>query len=141
MPLRAPHPQAMMMPPQPFYMAPQAAQIRPGIMQNPFGNIAPPPGLHPHGMPQQQPKPPGEMGEPPSKRMRGEESLIPESEFMARNHSPVTFKVVVPNMSDKPGNIFSTILLEYNMKLQLCLLVTVRHALMLSKYCAFFDLL
>jgi splicing factor 3A subunit 1 len=106
MPLRAPHPQPMMMPPQPFYMAPQAAQIRPGIMQNPFGNIAPPPGMHPHGMPQQQPNPPGEMGEPPAKRMRGEESLIPESEFMARNHSPVTFKIVVPNMSDKPGKVF-----------------------------------
>jgi hypothetical protein len=63
-----------------------------------FGNIAPPPNMHGMG-----PKPPMDMGEPPSKRMRGEESLIPESEFMARHHSPVTFKVVVPNMADKPG--------------------------------------
>jgi hypothetical protein len=51
----------------------------------------------------QQSKPQMDLGEPPSKRMRGEESLIPESEFMARHHSPVTFKVSVPNMSDKPG--------------------------------------
>jgi splicing factor 3A subunit 1 len=92
MPLRAPHPQQMMMPPQPFFMAPQPPQMMA------FGNIAPPPNMHGMG-----PKPPMDMGEPPSKRMRGEESLIPESEFMARHHSPVTFKVVVPNMADKPG--------------------------------------
>ena len=97
MPLRAPHPQQMMMPPQQFFMAPQPPQMMA------FGNIQPPHNMHqpPHGM---APKPPMDMGEPPSKRMRGEESLIPESEFMARHHSPVTFKVAVPNMSDKPGN-------------------------------------
>ncbi len=121
MPLRAPHPQPMMMPPQPFFMTPQVGQIRPGIMQNPFGNIAAPPGIHPHSMPQPQPNPPGEMGEPPSKRMRGEESLIPESEFMARNHSPVTFKIFVPNMSDKPGNkstfIFKRIRYQFSSRL------------------------
>ena len=98
MPLRAPHPPQppMMIPQQPFFMAPQ-----PPIVHNPFGNIIPP-----HMQQQQQQKPQMDMGEPPSKRMRGEESLIPESEFMARHHSPVTFRVSVPNMSDKPGKLY-----------------------------------
>jgi hypothetical protein len=90
-PLRTPQP--MMIPPQPFFMGPTPPQLMP------FGNIAPPPP-----MPGMAPKPMMEMsGEPPLKRMRGEESLIPESEFFARHPSPVTFKVAVPNMADKPG--------------------------------------
>jgi len=40
--------------------------------------------------------------EPASKRQRTEENLIPEGEFLARNLSPVTFKVMVPQMPDKP---------------------------------------
>jgi splicing factor 3A subunit 1 len=79
MPLRAPHPQKMTMP---FFMMPQ------------------PPNMQGMG-----PKPPVDMAEPSSKPMRGEEeeSLIPESEFMARQHLPVvTFKVAVPNVADRP---------------------------------------
>ena len=99
MPIRPPQP-PIILPPQPFFMAPQPPQI-----PLPFSNMpnlpasAPPlPGL---------PKPPMDVsGEPPAKRMRGEESLIPEREFLARQHSPVTFKVAVPNMPDKPGNHF-----------------------------------
>jgi len=40
--------------------------------------------------------------EPANKRSRTEENLIPENEFLARNLSPVTFKVMVPQMPDKP---------------------------------------
>ena len=32
----------------------------------------------------------------------GEDNLMPEADFLARNVSPVTFRVVVPNMPDKP---------------------------------------
>lgn len=39
--------------------------------------------------------------EPPTKRQRTEDKLIPEGEFMARNLSPVSFKVTVPVMEDK----------------------------------------
>jgi hypothetical protein len=41
-------------------------------------------------------------GEPASKRQKTEEDLIPEGEFLARNLSPVSFKVMVPQMPDKP---------------------------------------
>jgi len=40
--------------------------------------------------------------EPASKRSRTEENLIPEGEFLARNVSPVTMSIAVPNMPDKP---------------------------------------
>merc|ERR1719330_6959 len=42
-----------------------------------------------------------EQDEPPTKRQRTEDNLIPEGEFMARNLSPVSFKVTVPVMEDK----------------------------------------
>ena len=40
--------------------------------------------------------------EPASKRQKTEEDLIPVGEFLARNLSPVSFKVMVPQMPDKP---------------------------------------
>lgn len=39
--------------------------------------------------------------EPPSKRSRTEDQLIPEHDFLAQNKGPVTFQVQVPNMMDK----------------------------------------
>ena len=58
------------------------------------------------------PTPPGGMGEkkeldggqggPPAKRLKTEENLIPEGQFLARYQSPVTFKVSIPNITDKP---------------------------------------
>eukprot|EP00092_Neocalanus_flemingeri_P015148 GFUD01016365.1.p1 GENE.GFUD01016365.1~~GFUD01016365.1.p1 ORF type:complete len:693 (-),score=250.90 GFUD01016365.1:3063-5141(-) len=51
---------------------------------------------------QQQQQQPMDEDEPASKRQRTEENLIPEGEFLARNLSPVTFKVMVPQMPDKP---------------------------------------
>merc|ERR1712029_1252196 len=46
--------------------------------------------------------PPQPMEEPPSKRARGEDNLMPEADFLARNVSPVTFRILVPSASDKP---------------------------------------
>merc|ERR1719510_801631 len=43
------------------------------------------------------------MDEPPNKKPRGEDNLMPEADFLARNVSPVTFRVLVPNVgADKP---------------------------------------
>ena len=51
-----------------------------------------PPGAHP-GPPRPQHFEPPE--EPPSKKMKsGEDNLMPEADFLARNVSPVTFRYV-----------------------------------------------
>merc|ERR1712025_1185423 len=83
-------PPQMVVPAQPMFMAPA------------------PPQMPSFGMPHMPPAAPGppmqqmEMDEPPSKKARGEDNLMPEADFLARNVSPVTFRVVVPNMPDKP---------------------------------------
>ena len=84
MPMRPP-PQ-MVVPAQPLYMAPTPPQMAPA----PFGVM---PAMAPPEMP---------MEEPPSKRARGEDNLMPEADFLARNVSPVTFRILVPSASDKP---------------------------------------
>ncbi|KAG1714369.1 Splicing factor 3A subunit 1 [Nymphon striatum] len=70
-----------------------------------------PPGLPPMGNPfqpspvpppMQPPLPPPESDEPPAKKQKSEDSLIPESEFLLKNKSPVSFRVQVPVVSDKP---------------------------------------
>ena len=43
-----------------------------------------------------------EEDEPPNKRSRTEENLIPEDQFLARNPGPVTLSVAVPSVPDKP---------------------------------------
>ena len=53
---------------------------RPGGPGGPGGHGGP--GMHRGG-----------IEEPPAKKQKTEENLIPESEFMANNPSPVTFKV------------------------------------------------
>ena len=82
MPIRPP-PQ-MVVPAQPLYMAPA-----PPMAPAPFGVMP--------AMPPEMP-----MEEPPSKRARGEDNLMPEADFLARNVSPVTFRVLVPTAGDKP---------------------------------------
>lgn len=91
-PARPPFPVAAPAPPMPGFMAPPAPQMQPPPPQ------PPPPGPIKH---------PADMGtstddEPPNKKMRTEESLMPESQFLAKYKSPVSFKVAVPNMSEKP---------------------------------------
>ncbi|XP_042300715.1 splicing factor 3A subunit 1-like [Sceloporus undulatus] len=51
-------------------------------------------------MPPVHPPPPME-DEPASKKLKSEDSLMPEEEFLRRNKGPVTVKVQVPNMQDK----------------------------------------
>jgi splicing factor 3A subunit 1 len=40
--------------------------------------------------------------EPPNKKTRQEDNLIPEDVFMQHHKGPVTIQVQVPNVSDKP---------------------------------------
>uniref|UniRef100_A0A803WDQ1 Splicing factor 3A subunit 1 n=1 Tax=Ficedula albicollis TaxID=59894 RepID=A0A803WDQ1_FICAL len=73
----------------------------PPIMSPPFvpaPPVAPVPSPAP--MPPVHPPPPME-DEPVSKKLKSEDSLIPEEEFLRRNKGPVTVKVQVPNMQDK----------------------------------------
>ena len=68
-----------------------------------FAPPAMPPAAPPVFMPPAPGQPPMmDEDEPASKRSRTEENLVPEGEFLARNPSPVTMKVAVPNMPDKP---------------------------------------
>uniref|UniRef100_A0A3Q1J7C0 Splicing factor 3A subunit 1 n=1 Tax=Anabas testudineus TaxID=64144 RepID=A0A3Q1J7C0_ANATE len=55
-------------------------------------SAAPAPPSHP---------PPPHEDEPVSKKMKTEDNLIPEEEFLRRNKGPVAVKVQVPNMQDK----------------------------------------
>jgi splicing factor 3A subunit 1 len=94
MPIRPP--QAMIVAPQQFFMSGQ-----PGAMLN-----AAFPGLAPPAMVPRPPLPPMmDSGEPYAKRMRGEESLMPEADFLVRNPPVVSVKVSVPSVSDKPGKL------------------------------------
>ena len=75
MPVRAPPPPMMVpQPPQQFYMPQPQAH---------FGMAPPMP--HPMG---------GDDGPPAAKKARGEDALMNEADFMARNVSPVTFRYV-----------------------------------------------
>ncbi|XP_030370619.1 splicing factor 3A subunit 1 [Scaptodrosophila lebanonensis] len=91
-----PHQQHNMQPPNPVMMM----QMRPPMMQPPYGGgyMSMPPG---GGPPQIAPAPPvADMmmeDEPPTKKMRSEDNLMPEAEFIATHKSPVTIQVQVPN--------------------------------------------
>lgn len=109
------HPQAQQqhaMPPQPPVMM---MQMRPPpIMPPPFsvpGYMAP---ISTGGPPQISPAPPvADQGipappqpiavddEPPNKKLRSEDNLVPESEFIAMHKSPITIQIQIPNVLDK----------------------------------------
>ncbi|KAJ9584629.1 hypothetical protein L9F63_021031, partial [Diploptera punctata] len=94
-PMRQPH---LMVPARPPFPVAAPAPPMPGFMAPPAPPQPPPPGPLKH---------PADMGtstdeEPPNKKMRTEESLMPESQFLVKYKSPVSFKVAVPNMSEKP---------------------------------------
>lgn len=80
-----------------------APGARPPFMPGPpmvpqMGQPMPPPPPRPPMPPQRV----ADDDEPPSKKARTEEQLMPENEFLARNKGgPVTFRVQVPNMMDK----------------------------------------
>merc|ERR1719270_2451976 len=64
--------------------------------------MAPPVAVVPMAVPRPVPPPPAvEPDEPPNKRPRGEDHLIPESVFAQQSPSPVTFQVVCPVMAEK----------------------------------------
>ncbi|XP_063216659.1 splicing factor 3A subunit 1 [Bacillus rossius redtenbacheri] len=108
MPSLPPHPPSLMM--LPLRQPPMMVSAR-----NPFP-VAPAPSMSgfmgpPGGQMQQpQPPPPGPMkhhsdmsdDEPPNKKLRTEETLIPEEQFLAKYKMPVPLKVAIPNMSEKP---------------------------------------
>jgi len=91
----------VMMAPTPVFapMAmPRPAPMPPMV---PMGHAGPsmtpayiPPGMQPRA-------PPLELSEPPNKRQKTEESLIPEDMFLARHRGNVTFNVMVPVVEDK----------------------------------------
>ncbi|XP_011494134.1 PREDICTED: splicing factor 3A subunit 1 [Ceratosolen solmsi marchali] len=115
-PTQPPPPPQMTMPtmgiPQP--MMPQP----PMMMMAPMPSIRPPPTLLPPTMspfmptppPIQPPMPPqmsmkhpsdGMDDEPHAKKLRTEDSLIPEQQFLARNKAPVQINIAVPLMTEK----------------------------------------
>ncbi|KAG7273787.1 hypothetical protein CRUP_012805 [Coryphaenoides rupestris] len=85
MPPSAPH---IMAPRPPPMVVPAAFVPAPPVPQPP----APAPPSHP---------PPPRDDEPVSKKMKTEDNLMPEEEFLRRNKGPVAVKVQVPNMQDK----------------------------------------
>lgn len=84
-------PPQMVVPAQQMFMAPAPPHIPSFGMHH----------MQPHAAPA-PPMPQMEMDEPPNKKARGEDNLMPEADFLARNISPVTFRVVMPDMPDKP---------------------------------------
>lgn len=86
MPPSAPH---IMAPRPPPMVVPAAFVPAPPVPQPPS---APAPPVHP---------PPPHEDEPANKKMKTEDNLIPEEEFLRRSKGPVAVKVQVPNMQDK----------------------------------------
>ncbi|XP_062398240.1 splicing factor 3A subunit 1 [Sardina pilchardus] len=89
MPPSGPH---IMTPRPPPMVVPTAFVPAPPVPQPPSSSAAPLPPAHP---------PPPHEDEPVSKKMKTEDNLIPEEEYLRRNKGPVTVKVQVPNMQDK----------------------------------------
>ena len=91
--------------PAPPMMVPPVAPMIVGVPMRPAmvvpAQVFAPPAM-PAAPPVYMPPMPMDEDEPASKKSRMEEHLIPEGEFLARNQGPVTFKVSVPNMADKP---------------------------------------
>lgn len=64
------------------------------------------PGLPPQPMPtapiiEPHPIPPSE-DEPPNKKQRSEDNLLPENEFLAMHNGPVSLQIQAPSGVDKP---------------------------------------
>uniref|UniRef100_A0A8C6Y819 Splicing factor 3A subunit 1 n=1 Tax=Naja naja TaxID=35670 RepID=A0A8C6Y819_NAJNA len=97
--IHAPRINVVPMPPS----APPIMAPRPPPMIVPTAFVPAPPVTSvsaPSPMPQVHPPPPMD-DEPASKKLKSEDSLMPEEEFLRRNKGPVTVKVQVPNMQDK----------------------------------------
>lgn len=97
--IHAPRINVVPMPPSaPPIMAPRPPPMIVPTAFVPAPPVAPVPAPAP--MPPVHPPPPME-DEPASKKLKTEDSLMPEEEFLRRNKGPVSIKVQVPNMQDK----------------------------------------
>lgn len=100
-------PQPPMMPPQPpmMMMAPMPPIRPPPLMTPAMSPFMPgPPSMQPPMQPQMAMKHPSEVPmdeEPQAKKLRTEDSLIPEQQFLARNKGPVQLNIAVPLMTEK----------------------------------------
>jgi len=99
-----PMPKVVVAPPAP---APVASMVPPmivGVPMRPAMVAVPTPVYVPPAPPVyiQQGSAMMEEEEPPNKRSRTEENLIPEEQFLARHSGPVTLSVAVPSVPDKP---------------------------------------
>ncbi|XP_066544884.1 splicing factor 3A subunit 1 isoform X2 [Amia ocellicauda] len=99
--LHAPRINVVPMPPSgPHIMAPRPPPMVVPAAFVPAPPVPQPPSSAPSPMPPSHPPPPHD-DEPASKKMKSEDNLIPEEEFLRRNKGPVAVKVQVPNMQDK----------------------------------------
>lgn len=98
----------IMAPRPPPMVVPAAFVPAPPVPQPPSTIAAPMPPSHP---------PPPHEDEPSSKKMKTEDNLIPEEEFLRRNKGPVAVKVQVPNMQDKTEWKLSGQVLNFNLPL------------------------
>ncbi|ROL41607.1 Splicing factor 3A subunit 1 [Anabarilius grahami] len=105
MPPSGPH---IMAPRPPPMVVPAAFVPAPPVPQPPSTVSVPMPPAHP---------PPPHEDEPSSKKMKTEDNLIPEEEFLRRNKGPVAVKVQVPNMQDKTEWKLSGQVLNFNLPL------------------------
>ncbi|KAF5908116.1 splicing factor 3A subunit 1, partial [Clarias magur] len=99
--VHAPRINVVPMPPSaPPIMAPRPPPMVVPAAFVPAPPVPQPPSSVPAPMPPAHPPAPHE-DEPVSKKMKTEDNLIPEEEFLRRNKGPVAVKVQVPNMQDK----------------------------------------
>jgi len=111
-----PMPPGMVMMPQPTpqgqgVLGPRPPLAVPPVVRAPFmPGIPMPPVMQPPVVPPPvkptppaaPPRPPTDTDdEPPAKRSKTEDQLVPENDFLAQHKGPVTFQVQVPNMLDK----------------------------------------
>lgn len=98
-------PRPMLATPQGILMAPHL-RAPPGMLAMaqggppPMAFAMPPPPMAP--LPPELPPSLPVDDEPPSKKSKTEENLIPEAEFLAKNKGPVMVRVQVPGAQDKP---------------------------------------
>ncbi|XP_060068714.1 splicing factor 3A subunit 1-like [Ylistrum balloti] len=86
------HPQMHM----PQHMMPHGPPHPPNYPPSLMGNRPPGPPHKSH-----HPPPPSMEDEPMAKKQKTEDQLVPEGEFLKRNKGPVTFKVVIPKVTEK----------------------------------------
>ncbi|XP_023020594.2 splicing factor 3a subunit 1 [Leptinotarsa decemlineata] len=100
--MMATQPPIMMMtaPPMPPMRPPPIMMAAPPPMAS-FVTPMPPPMGQPMGMPMKHPNDGMLDDEPSNKKLRNEDSLVPEEVFITRNPGPVSIKVTIPLLPEK----------------------------------------